>query len=60
MSYAHATGRDTAETVDEVLRHKEMGYLAIRAQSGIPGLNKVYGVSGNGRMYEPADGPLAG
>lgn len=42
MSYAHATGRDTAETVDEVLRHKEMGYLAIRAQSGIPGLNKVY------------------
>jgi mannonate dehydratase len=60
MSYAHATGRDTAETVDEVLRHKEMGYLAIRAQSGIPGLNKVYGVSGNGRMYEPADGPLPG
>jgi mannonate dehydratase len=37
-----------------------MGYLAIRAQSGIPGLNKVYGVSGNGRMYEPADGPLPG
>jgi mannonate dehydratase len=60
MSYAHATGRDTAETVDEVLRHKEMGYLAIRAQSGIPGLNKVYGVSNNGRMYEPADGPLPG
>ena len=60
MSYAHATGRDTAETVDEVLRHKEMGYMAIRAQSGIPGLNKVYGVSGNGRMYEPADGPLPG
>jgi mannonate dehydratase len=60
MSYAHATGRDTAETVDEVLRYKEMGYLAIRAQSGIPGLHKVYGVSGNGRIYEPADGPLPG
>ena len=61
MVYGHANGRDTAETVDEVLRHKEEGYLAIRAQSGVPGLNKVYGVSGYhgaSRMYEPADGNL--
>ena len=58
MVYGHANGRDTAETVDEVLRHKEEGYLAIRAQSGVPGLNKVYGVSGANRMYEPADGNL--
>jgi len=49
MVYGHANGRDTAETVDEVLRHKEEGYLAIRAQSGVPGLNKVYGVSGANR-----------
>jgi mannonate dehydratase len=60
MAYGHATGRDIAETVDEVLRHKEEGYLAIRAQSGVPGLNKVYGVSTNARMYEPADGALPG
>ena len=58
MAYGHATGRDIAETVDEVLRHKEEGYLAIRAQSGVPGLNKVYGVSTTARMYEPADGAL--
>ncbi len=58
MVYGHANGRDTAETVDEVLRHKEEGYLAIRAQSGVPGLDKVYGVSGSSRMYEPADGNL--
>jgi mannonate dehydratase len=58
MVYGHANGRDTAETVDEVLRHKEEGYLAIRAQSGVPGLNKVYGVSGANRMYEPADSNL--
>ena len=60
MAYGHATGRDIAETVDEVLRHKEEGYLAIRAQSGVPGLNKVYGVSTTARMYEPADGALPG
>ena len=60
MAYGHATGRDIAETVDEVLRHKEEGYLAIRAQSGVPGLQKVYGVSHTSRMYEPADGALPG
>ncbi len=60
MAYGHATGRDIAETVDEVLRHTEAGYRAIRAQSGVPGLNKVYGVSTNHRMYEPADGSLPG
>ena len=58
MAYGHATGRDIAETVDEVLRHREEGYLAIRAQSGIPGLEKVYGVSAQGRLYEPADAAL--
>ena len=58
MAYGHATGRDIAETVEQVLRHKEAGYRAIRAQSGVPGLSKVYGVSTNSRMYEPADGSL--
>ncbi|MGE8686255.1 MAG: D-mannonate dehydratase ManD [Achromobacter sp.] len=58
MVYGHANGRDIDETVDEVLRYREMGYMAIRAQSGVPGLNAVYGV-GRGRMfYEPADGSL--
>ncbi|ADP18846.1 starvation-sensing protein RspA [Achromobacter xylosoxidans A8] len=58
MVYGHANGRDIDETVDEVLRYRELGYLAIRAQSGVPGLNSVYGV-GRGRMfYEPADGSL--
>ncbi len=58
MVYGHANGRDIDETVDEVLCYREMGYLAIRAQSGVPGLNSVYGV-GRGRMfYEPADGSL--
>ncbi len=60
MAYGHATGRDIAETVDEVLRHQAEGYQAIRAQSGVPGLDKVYGVSTTERLYEPADGHLPG
>ncbi len=43
MVYGHANGRDIEHTVDEVLRYAEMGYKAIRAQSGVPGLEKVYG-----------------
>ena len=62
MVYAHANGSDIPHTVDEVLRHKEMGFTAIRAQSGVPGLDKVYGVAHNtqpgNRLYEPADGSL--
>src|SRR6201994_4168413 len=38
MVYAHANGEDIHQTVDEVGRYIDMGYLAVRAQSGIPGL----------------------
>jgi mannonate dehydratase len=37
MVYGHANGRDIEETVEEVAKYKEMGYLAVRAQSGNPG-----------------------
>ena len=58
LVYAHANGRDIEHTVDEVLRHRELGYEAIRAQSGVPGLDKVYGVAAGDQPYEPADGDL--
>lgn len=54
MVYGHAYGRDTEETADEVARHIEEGYRAIRAQSGIPGLSSVYGVGKEKAFYEPA------
>ena len=38
MVYGHANGNDIAETLDEVARYVDMGYKAIRAQCGIPGL----------------------
>ena len=58
MVYGHANGRDIEHTVDEVLRFKEAGYQAIRAQSGVPGLDKVYGVARGTQPYEPADAGL--
>lgn len=55
MVYGHASGSDIPDTVSEVGRYVEMGYQAIRIQSGIPGLDSTYGV-GRGRMgYEPAE-----
>jgi mannonate dehydratase len=55
LVYGHANGADIASTVDEVLRYKAMGYQAIRAQSGVPGLAKVYGVGRGSMQYEPAE-----
>jgi mannonate dehydratase len=58
LVYGHANGSDIEHTVDEVGRYRELGYRAIRAQSGIPGVMGAYGV-GRGQMYyEPADGTL--
>src|SRR5438046_10350830 len=41
--------------VQAVAEYRKLGYKAIRAQSGIPGLQSTYGV-GRGKMYyEPAE-----
>jgi mannonate dehydratase len=58
LVYAHANGRDIAQTVDEVKRLQTLGYQAIRAQSGVPGIGKVYGVATGDKPYEPADASL--
>lgn len=58
LVYGHANGPDIERTVAEVLRYQEMGYRAIRAQSGVPGLEKVYGVGRGTLFYEPADASL--
>jgi mannonate dehydratase len=58
MVYGHANGIDIEQTVDEVGKYIELGYKAVRAQSGVPGLRDTYGV-GRGKMYyEPADASL--
>jgi len=58
MVYGHANGSDIEHTVDEVLRYQAEGYKAIRAQSGVPGLEKVYGVGRGTMFYKPADADL--
>ena len=58
MVYGHANGRDIEETVEEVGRYIEIGYQAVRAQCGIPGLPSTYGVSNDKMFYEPADADL--
>jgi mannonate dehydratase len=58
MVYGHANGRDIDETADEVAKYIELGYKAIRAQSGVPGLATTYGVSKDKMFYEPADADM--
>lgn len=58
LVYGHANGSDIDATLDEVARHSELGYRAIRAQCGIPGLASTYGVAKVGHAYEPADAML--
>jgi mannonate dehydratase len=54
LVYGHASGADIEDTVKAVAHYQSLGYKAIRAQSGIPGLASTYGV-GKGKMYyEPA------
>ena len=54
MVYGHANGVDLESTVAAVGRYLAMGYKAIRAQSGIPGLASTYGVGRGDMQYEPA------
>jgi mannonate dehydratase len=58
LVYGHANGNEIGDTVDAVGAYKEMGYRAIRAQSGVPGVKGAYGVGKGGMYYEPADSTL--
>lgn len=58
MVYGHANGADIEEVIDEVARYRDLGYKAIRAQCGVPGLASTYGVSADKMFYEPADADL--
>jgi mannonate dehydratase len=55
LVYGHANGRDLEETLKAVAAYQEMGYKAIRAQSGVPGLAATYGVGKGDMYYEPAE-----
>jgi mannonate dehydratase len=43
-TYGHASGRDIPELFDSIRAKQAEGYPAIRVQTGVPGLKRVYGV----------------
>jgi mannonate dehydratase len=56
LVYGHATGADVDAALAAVAHHVALGYKAVRVQSGIPGLQSVYGVPKAGTArYEPAE-----
>jgi mannonate dehydratase len=55
LVYGHASGADVEATVQSVAAYIKLGYKAIRAQSGIPGMKSTYGVGRTSMHYEPAE-----
>jgi mannonate dehydratase len=55
LVYGHASGTDIEDTMKAVAHYQQLGYKAIRAQSGIPGLASTYGVGRAAMYYEPAE-----
>jgi mannonate dehydratase len=58
LVYGHANGKDIDEASAEVGRYIAKGYKAVRAQCGVPGVKKAYGVSSLKNAYEPAESEL--
>lgn len=59
LAYGHASGSDIPALFDSIRNHLELGYRAIRIQTGVPGLGQVYGVASDQKPgarydYEPA------
>ena len=55
MVYAHANGKTLESTVAAVAHQQTLGYKAIRAQCGVPGLEHAYGIAKGDAPYEPAE-----
>lgn len=53
LVYGHANGETLDDAVEAAARYVARGYRAVRAQCGVPGLQRVYGVA-PGVAYEPA------
>ena len=55
LVYGHANADSIDDTVTAVSRYLNLGYKAVRAQSGVPGLPGTYGVGRGDMYYEPAE-----
>jgi len=54
LVYGHANGESIDDTVRAVDAYLKLGYKAVRAQSGVPGVTGTYGISQSTMHYEPA------
>lgn len=54
LVYAHANGKNIDEAIESAQSKIDQGFIAIRVQSGIPGIDHIYGVPGKDEDYEPA------
>jgi mannonate dehydratase len=57
--YGHASAETVDEVLAEVAQYVELGYRAVRVQTGVPGLATTYGVGKDRMFYEPADAAVA-
>jgi mannonate dehydratase len=55
MVYGHANGDTIDDTVAAAAEYLRLGYKAVRAQCGIPGVPNAYGVARGKLHYEPAE-----
>jgi mannonate dehydratase len=55
LIYGHANGATIDETVAAVAEYVRLGYRAVRAQCGVPGMPDAYGVGRGALFYEPAE-----
>jgi mannonate dehydratase len=62
LCYTHANGADIPQVLEATAAKREAGYRAIRLQSGVPGLDRVYGtqkhdhISAEGEQTRPLEG----
>ncbi len=56
--YGHANGDTVDDVLTAVASYVDLGYRAIRVQSGVPGLPVTYGVGKDKLFYEPADAAI--
>jgi mannonate dehydratase len=55
LIYGHANGETIDDTAAAVAEYVRLGYRAVRAQCGVPGMPDAYGIGRGKLFYEPAE-----
>ncbi len=54
LVYCHANGKSLNEAIENAGKQIEKGFMALRIQCGVPGIENAYGVPKSSHAYEPA------